>query len=199
IRMACGKRDAAELHKLLALYFREATGKGDQKALAGVALFAADGHGLALHTTDPKADRAAFHKQQYSWRDYFSGNGDQLDHTDKVFSPIEDTHISQPFVGRVTSDGILIGISTPVFGLPDNDKTVGVLLATIRLERLNEWLQDVNMEHGFAVLINEQRQVLYHKEQGKIRPGYRKPPLAWPDCEVYNKVLSGQADHEMYT
>src|SRR5439155_21020795 len=58
---------------------------------------------------------------------------------------------------------------------------------------------DVSMEHGFAVLINEQRQVLYHKEQEAIRPGYRKPPTAWPECEVYNKVLAGKADHEMYT
>src|SRR5262249_26217845 len=137
----------------------------------------------------------------FAWRDWFNGQGDQLNSVGKVFPPIERTHFSQPFLSRGDKE-MVIGLSTPIFAPPevnqDNlammaavvglrgaplggswlaaavlyprgaDKVVGVLYTPVALRDIHSWLDKVNINNGFAVLIDSRGHCLRHQEEKRI-------------------------------
>ncbi len=145
-----------------------------------------EGHVLAIVNLDPKDGRLserypdALGCRQFAWRDWFSGQGDRWDEmyleTPRTPSdPITAPHISDPYVS-LPDKYMFINISIPV---RDPDKLevrpVGVLTASIKLDDINQWLIDVKMEHGFAVLLDKRRCCLLHRDGQAIR----RPGVVW--------------------
>jgi hypothetical protein len=197
LRQAAAAHDDAATERLTEVYYREISGRKTDSHVVAVALFYADGHGAAFHMPNRLITAKQFSDTIYSHREFFNGVGDFDEGTTRP--PINKPHVSQPFTGRATAGKLTLGISTPVFDPKDDTKVVGVLMVTLKLEDLNDWLKDVKMQDGFVTLFNGHKQVFEHRHMENVRPQETgKVPRPW-DCPLYDKVLDGQDGHEVFT
>jgi eukaryotic-like serine/threonine-protein kinase len=153
--LACPVDEAGGREKEAARYcrFLGAAGQGPLHTLAGL-----------------------YEPNNFAYRDWFQGKGDHAEERETArgrYPPITDTHVSHPYRG-LTSGRFVIAISTPVRDR-DNGRLVGVLQATIALERLNEWITDVGGEDGAVVALVDGHcyPVLHskaHPEAGNVQP-----------------------------
>src|SRR5207247_2303662 len=97
------------------------------------------GEGPDRRATLRALDPGRYPHRQYSWRDWFSGQGDQPPGT--VLPPITRRHISAPYVSSQPDSLLFISISVPVRD-PERpgSEVVGVLEGAVRLEEMNAWL-----------------------------------------------------------
>jgi hypothetical protein len=115
-----------------------------------------------------------FEPNNFAYRDWFQGVGDRVEEHDVArgrYPPIARTHVSHPYRG-LTSGRYVIAISTPVM---QGGRQLGVLQATIAVERFDEWITEVGGEGGAVVALVDGRcyPVLHskaHPEAGDIRP-----------------------------
>jgi hypothetical protein len=120
-----------------------------------------------------------YEPNNFAYRDWFQGVGDRVDEKDTArgrYKAIAETHFSHPYRG-LTSGRYVIAISTPVNLNRQQEvvQPVGVLQATISLERLNDWITDVGGDDGAVVALVDTRcyPVLHskaHPEAGSIGP-----------------------------
>lgn len=159
----------------------------------------ADSQGRIL-ANYPKED--SVYGKNFSWRDWFSGGGDQLDSKQAVYAPIRAPHISQPFVGKSRTGGEFIGVSAPVYDSLDERKIVGVLLATVRLDELHAWLRDVYISGGFPVLLNDHLHCVQHPNpadpSSMMTPEPDINPPRW-ESPLFQTAISGPAGTATYT
>ncbi len=130
------------------------------------------------------------HGVNWSWRDWFNGKGDRPEQKDQTFPPLDRPHVSQPFLGRWRDAGLVIGISAPIHDPQDQRVTVGVLLATVRLDELNKWLTAVQIEDGFAVLVDANDHLVLHQERERILPRLDQGTPRW-NCPTYDEARHG--------
>jgi hypothetical protein len=108
---------------------------------------------------------ARYPHRQYSWRDWFSGQGDHKPGT--VLPPITRPHISAPYVSSDPDRMMFISISVPIRN-PDqlNGKVVGVLEGAVLLKQMNDWLDRANIDtDGFAVLFDARGHCVLHRDR----------------------------------
>ncbi|AGA29072.1 serine/threonine protein kinase [Singulisphaera acidiphila] len=150
--------------------------------------------------------------QNWSWRDWFNGQGDQHDGKDQRFPAIAQPHISQPFVGKTKERKKGVVLSAPVFDPTSSSSSepaiLGVLALTIELEKVENWLKSVRLNNGFAVLFDSRYHGLLHNRQDRITPRPDENPPVWP-CRIYRIVIEDQesghtvsyrdpVDHKVY-
>jgi hypothetical protein len=173
---AARKGDRAALQKLLEDLHKEQF----SATVSRWTVADAQGNILACHPHDP-----TIIGKNFSWRDWFNGRGDQSDNKEDGYESAGRTHVSQPFIGQTRQRKLLIGVSTPIFHPAAAKKDdapreiVGVLMSTIEVARLHEWLIGVEIEHGCIVLLNERGHCLLHEDAAleAIRPqADRNPP-----------------------
>jgi hypothetical protein len=86
-----------------------------------------------------------------------------------------------------------------VFDRKDGKRVAGVLMVTLKLEDVNEWLKDVVMQDAFVTLFNSHKQVFEHRDMAKVRPmEVGKLPRSW-DCPLYDQVLASQDGYTVFT
>ncbi len=137
------------------------------------------------------------HNVNWSWRDWFNGKGDRPERKNETFPPLAEAHISQPFIGQWRDAGLVIGISAPIHDPNDANATIGVLLATVRLDELNKWLTDVQIVDGFAVLIDGHNHAVLHRERDLILPGRNQNPPQW-ESATYDDARRGPSASTVY-
>jgi len=140
--------------------------------------------------------------KNWAWRDWFNGQGDHHHEKDRPFPPIDEPHISQPFVGKTNQRSKGLVLSAPVFE-PSKDeqeaepRVLGVLAMTIELEKIENWLNSVQLNDGFSVLIDSRYHCLIHKEADHIQPRLDQNPPTWP-CPTYEAMIKkGRSDTEL--
>jgi hypothetical protein len=131
----------------------------------------------------------------YSWRDWFSGDGDQPYSLDRHYPPITGLHISDPYYSTVDNN-LFISLSLPIRDPREpNGQPAGVLEAAIKIADISRWLQDVNMRNGFAVLLDQRRYCVLHKEQGAIEKAVQHEPGEQPRKFDFAQVVD-QAEQQ---
>jgi serine/threonine protein kinase len=114
-----------------------------------------------------------------SWRDWFSGHGDQVYDPERHYPPITARHVSDPYVSLQDNE-FSISLSVPLFTDPKNKTgdVVGVLETGIKLDEINRWLLDVQISNGFVAVLDGRRYFVLHQRQESIRPPLpdRPPP-----------------------
>lgn len=140
-----------------------------------------------LPTDDEQRD---LNQQNYAWRDWFNGRGDQLERRGEHFPMVIATHICQPYAGVKMNVGRRqINVSTPI---RDGAGTaVGLLVGnidwdqTVRpwLDDLRRWLTEAGSGGGFPVVVNDHGQCLTHPDRIiALEPGQSAKafyPPAW--------------------
>ncbi|WP_406699595.1 serine/threonine protein kinase [Singulisphaera sp. Ch08] len=132
--------------------------------------------------------------KNWSWRDWFNGQGDHHDGKNRRHPPIDRPHISQPFVGKTKERKKGVVLSAPVFdpSASASEPTIlGVLALTIELEKVETWLKSVRLNDGFAVLFDSRYHGLLHNRQDRISPRPDENPPVWP-CPIYRNVIENQ-------
>jgi hypothetical protein len=124
---------------------------------------------------------------QYSWRDWFSGQGDRWDETDLVHPPIRAPHVSAPYVSTLDAS-MFVSLSVPVRSHPEGEPE-GVLEAAVRLDDISAWITNVNLRGGFAAVLDRRDHYLLHRDVARIRPILRTPAARW-DCTAVRLALS---------
>jgi hypothetical protein len=143
-----------------------------------------------------KSPRGPGLPKDYRWRDWFSGQGDQPEKEGHPFPPIVQTHISQPFMGKV-NDKLMIGISTPVRDPAKKQEIVGVLYTRILLRDIHSWLDRVETKGGFAVLVDRRGYCLRHERESQIRPAAGQDPPRW-DCPIFREAVRQEGSTDSY-
>jgi serine/threonine protein kinase len=137
--------------------------------------------------------------QNFAYRDYFNGERDYLESAAAMKqprAPLRRLHLSQPFASTIKGDKLLFCISSPV--RDDGRKPpVGVLMAAIRLTDLNQWLSDVTIDDGFAVLVNRHGNVLHHRRGEKLVVSAGQPVPRY-QCPVYEQALAAREGSARY-
>jgi serine/threonine protein kinase len=179
LRQAAARSDRPELRRLMQQFH------DDHKQLRFDRWSITDGRGKTL--ANWPEDTNVLDKD-FSWRDWFSGGGDKEERPDEPYPPVGRPYISQPYVGRSQGTKPTIALSAPVPD-PDNPgRIAGVLLGTIKLADLHQWLEEVQIQDGFIVLLNERCHCLQHRAVERIRLEPGKNPRAW-DCATYQDLL----------
>lgn len=146
----------------------------------------------------PKSeDQVAYQKQNYAWRDWFNGLGDQHARKKERIPPIRTTHISHPYLGEQLNRGRkLVNISVPIHG-PDG-ATIGVIIGHIDWDRLQHWLGElrvwmgeVRASGGFPVVVNDRGQCLTHRDPNLIELKAGEIPRAYYDANWVKHVNVG--------
>ncbi|SIN77395.1 Serine/threonine protein kinase [Singulisphaera sp. GP187] len=149
--------------------------------------------------------------KNWSWRDWFNGQGDHLDGKDQRYLPIDRPHISQPFVSKDKDHTKGVVLSTPVFDPSSSTSQptiLGVLALTIELERVENWLKSVRLNDGFTVLFDNRYHCLLHNRQDRVTARPNQNPPIWP-CPIYRNVIENEesghtlsyrdpVDHKVY-
>ncbi len=156
-------------------------------------VFIADAAGCIQADWPPDPETAS---RQWAWRDWFHGGGDCLDPAGRTFAPLRAPHVSQPFVSQIKGTPVSLCVSVPCFDPQDGDRpaadrrVVGVLAGQIEADRVYRWLSGVNMEAGFAVLLNEHGHCLLHRNDEAVRPVLGVNPRSWTaDCPALRNAL----------
>jgi hypothetical protein len=124
-------------------------------------------------------------RQNWAWRDWFHGKGDRLEAPHAGYAPVREPHVSQPFAARIQGQPVSLCVTVPCFdpddeGRPAADRRlVGLLVGQIEADKVYKWLSGVNMEAGFAVLVNEHGHCLLHRRKETIRPSINSNPTSW--------------------
>jgi hypothetical protein len=117
-----------------------------------------DGEGKPTHVVslDPEKDIHA-HAKHFTWRDWYSGNGDQKYEEGVTYPLVEGLHVSDPYVTVVPGIGTVVAVSMPVRDGPDG-KVVGLLSASVPLLALGEWMKDAaRLSDGGEILVLNRR------------------------------------------
>lgn len=148
--------------------FAEATVTNDKGRLLGMVRLtrAAEGNQrrgpLVLEEVDP----GGLHRKypHFSWRDWFSGQGDRFEDWERHHPPIREPHVSDPYRSSLDPEGLFVSISAPIRD-PANRKAepIGVLEAAILMPEMNRWLREARIARGgFAVLLDRRRHAVLH-------------------------------------
>ncbi len=157
--------------------FSEAT-VSDRK---GKILALVKGKNGTLAVSDPDQVRYP----NYSWRDWFSGQGDRTYQEGVYYPPIAAMHLSDPYVST-SEQNLFISISFPLRdpAAPDGPP-VGVLEAAIKLDEISHWLLDVQMKNGHAVLLDRRRYCVLHPDRKILpHPGELPPRFDFSQLEA---------------
>jgi hypothetical protein len=167
--------------------------KDDERLLFRWAVFDRTGVMLALSDGDQNLLGKSF-----AFRDYFNGQGDHSAEKGTpgvTFAPITRPHYSQPFKARgEEAPGILICLSVPVQA-PEGKDVVGVLMASIKFDRLSYFVDEVSLGDGFAVLVNDHDQVLKHDVMSRVMPDADQKVRTYP-CDLYHQTCAGKDGYE---
>jgi serine/threonine protein kinase len=109
--------------------------------------------------------------QTWQWRDWFSGGSHKFDQKRERFPPLGQTYLTQPYV-RFGHDEkgnlhpLAISISTPVRDPQAPGKVLGLLVGTLHVSALHDWLNQVNEQQamGLVVLFNHRGHCLLHPD-----------------------------------
>jgi hypothetical protein len=97
--------------------------------------------------------------QNWSWRDWFSGRGNQPSGAN--YPPVSTPHISQPFLSKEEGRGVLLDVTIPV---KDADgKVIGVLIGVLTWKDFSRWHEKVAIDNGKIVVFNQRGQALKHQ------------------------------------
>ncbi len=136
--------------------FAEATVASREGKLLAQLRIVADGPTRRLVPVDP----SRYPHRQFSWRDWFSGQGDHP--PGAHLPPIRGTHVSIPYVSSAPERPMFISISAP---LREGGEVVGVLEAAVPLGQMNRWLKEANIgADGFAVLLDAGGHCVLHPD-----------------------------------
>src|SRR5262249_47484293 len=86
-------------------------------------------------------------EKNFAWRDWFHGQGDRHDDHNPDLLPIQKTHVSNPYYGRVVQNRV-IAVSTPI-RQNQGGPILGLVQASISLEELHDWLTAVEIRDGY--------------------------------------------------
>jgi hypothetical protein len=152
----------------------------------------ADERGFLLADVIPEDD---LYEKCWAWRDWFNGTGHKFGHEGEPFDPVRTLHISQPYVSKgVDEHGqprpLSLSITCPVFDPADAHTVLGVLVGTMHVCALHDWLEGAGFEdtHAFPVLLNERRHCLLHPQQERCKPPRDANPEVF-DCPVFRQVI----------
>src|SRR5206468_1846338 len=106
----------------------------------------------------------------------------------RTFKPLRTSHISQPYRSKTKDEGIVIALSTPIRDPEDRTRVVGVLVVGVPLADLHRWLADVDIDNGFAVLLDRRGHCLHHREMERIKPQRDQDPPTW-DCPTFRALV----------
>jgi hypothetical protein len=160
-----------------------------------------DGRILAVHPRSGEDAPAPDRQRRWDYRDWFNGRGDQSPLDGQHYPPVDRPHVSQPFLTR-TRRILSVNVTVP-FG-------DGVLSGRLPVHDLHVWLDGVDVEHGFVILLNERGHCLLHRCPKKIAPPADGDPIDWRGaCPLYEEALSDApgdglasytdpVDHETY-
>jgi hypothetical protein len=186
------QRRAADLPRLLEKVFK----KHEERAFRRWTVTDQNGIILAAHPPEstPEAHQR-FIGQDRSGRDWYKGALKKAAAPPRTGSPLGRLHLSEPFVSISEDQKKCVGISTALAAPGDRQTCVGVLLVTISFPELQKWLDDVAIENGCAVLLNDRCQCLRHREgkESEIRSPTSED--RWPswDSDVYRAAV-GKAE-----
>ncbi|MFO0876736.1 MAG: serine/threonine protein kinase [Gemmataceae bacterium] len=111
---------------------------------------------LALRAIDPATIRTPF--TQFSWRDWFSGQGDRHDQTRQQHPPISRTHVSDPYASALDPDGLFVSISVPIRATAsDSDPVLGVMEAAILMKEMSRWIREAQISRSGSVVVFDNR------------------------------------------
>jgi hypothetical protein len=137
--------------------------------------------------------------KSFAYRDYFHGQGDrsaEKDDPNAVFVPIAKPHYSQPFLSKAEDAGTMICLSAPVLD-PAGKDVVGVLMASIKFDKLSDFVDEVDIGDGFAVLVNDHDHVLKHEAMSLVRPDSNQHVRVYP-CDLYRRACGGEDGYDFH-
>ena len=97
-------------------------------------------------------------KRNWAWRDWFNGQGNQAE--GPLYPPVTAYHISQPYKSA-DKDVEKVDLTVPVRVEKDGEP-VAVLVGSMKLKDLTEWLHNLKLEHGQVLVLNDRGQLLMH-------------------------------------
>ena len=189
------KASQKELQSRLEEFMRDTSRSGKVRGLIYYCLF--DSKGTLVGRCPVDDDEYLLDlTHNFSWRGYFHGGRDDWEAAKltsgpqvlrPTFRPLSETLVSHPFKGYDSKASLLVGVSTPI---KRNSNIVGVLLATLDLSALNEWLEEIPMEDdGFPVLIDNELHMLMHKNRTYRNIEKGKNPEKHEQCDEYRAVF----------
>lgn len=116
-------------------------------------------------------------EKHFQWREWFNGQKKDLPEGERA-EPIRKTHISQPFLGQSKWRPLVITISTPIKDPSDENNIIGLLVVAIETKSFERWVEPLNSNTSFAVVLNERGHYLFHKEKELIKPELGKPAFS---------------------
>ncbi|MFO0843695.1 MAG: serine/threonine-protein kinase [Gemmataceae bacterium] len=159
--------------------FAEATvtnGRGELLAMVRVGKAAEGGRRPELIAVDPKGLKLTY--PQFSWRDWFSGQGDRYDEAGRQHPPIERPHVSAPYASSLDPEGLFVSVSAPVRG--PGGAVVGVVEAAVLISEMSRWLREAHLARGGAVVLYDPRG---HRVLDTARPN--RPRLGQPARQLF--------------
>jgi hypothetical protein len=143
------------------------------------------------------AEQRELRRQNYAWRDWFSGQGDQHARKGERFPPVTTTHISHPYLGEFMNRGRkLVNVSAPIPG--PNGQTLGLMVGNIDWDRLQAWLGElrdwmgqVRAAGGFPVVVNDRGQCLTHRDAAGIELRAGQVPAVQYDPQWVKSLKAG--------
>ena len=91
----------------------------------------------------------------FTWREWFNGQGDLRERPNKVYPMVRDMHVSDPFYSQV-GGATMIAISAPIRGGATRPGTVavGLLSVGVRFADVADWLREsAQLSHGGTILV----------------------------------------------
>ncbi len=131
--------------------------------------------------------------KNWSWRDWFNGQGDQHHAKDQLYpQSLRSIFPSRLWVSRRI--GPKGWFCRPRFSIPrprTPPSLLGVLAMTIDLKKVENWLKSVRLNDGFAILFDNRYHGLLHYRQDLVAARPDENPPVWP-CRIYRIVIEDQ-------
>jgi hypothetical protein len=149
-------------------------------------------------------------------RDFWTHHGDEfpappgpwpyLPYTEKTKDGVREVpYISQPYANAVGEPFAAFSLSMPIYRDQDaaDKEMVGLLVACVKLDEFNDWLDRLDQKDGCVVLLDPRGYCMHHRQD--LRPRYEPRPGENPrplkDANLaYRQVLGGlkgvEAEHE---
>jgi hypothetical protein len=139
--------------------------------------------------------------KSWAWRDWFNGTGHKFGQEGQWFPPVQEAHISQPYVAHGTDERervnpLCLSITVPIRDPEHGNKLLGLLVGTMHFASLEQLFHHIGLEvqHGDVVILNERKNCLMHKDmdavEGHIPADANPEPVR--DTPVVQKLIDRQ-------
>ena len=116
---------------------------------------------------------------------------DRQDYSDMEWfhHPDQELFISPPYLSETRLELTVLSIAVPIIDEANDGKLLGILAAEFPVKQLSRWMENVTIQHGFAVLINDRCQYVAHPHGDVIASISNPVPVCCEDCTLIQHLV----------